>query len=147
MPKKKKQALIGPKRKKGRRSSVNKQTTSQIAHVCPVNSELSSSLSLSQTSGDDFSASLGAETNQHEYLDDVGDPRNKDFDAPLHCLLNDSTEEGATLPKTARNIAIAYLFIKVYGAKEPSEWRGQHDIQKRLGKLLILLLLLVFCQF
>lgn len=55
-----------------------------------------------------------------------------DIDPQLECLLEGTTETGECLPTHARNIAIAYLFVKVFQVPDESEWKGHGGVQTKI---------------
>jgi hypothetical protein len=56
------------------------------------------------------------------------DDQQQRMDAATNCLLAGAVEEGDTLHPNARNLAIAYLFLEVHRAPEPTEWKGRDPI-------------------
>jgi hypothetical protein len=58
------------------------------------------------------------------------------MDAATQCLLAGAVEVGDTLHPNARNLAIAYLFLEVHGAPEPTEWKGHGNVQTQIRKSL-----------
>jgi hypothetical protein len=58
------------------------------------------------------------------------------MEAATHCLLAGAVEVGDTLHPNARNLAIAYLFLEVHRAPEPTEWKGHGNVQTQIRKSL-----------
>jgi hypothetical protein len=62
--------------------------------------------------------------------------KQQQMDAATQCLLAGAVEVGDTLHPNARNLAIAYLFLEVHGAPEPTEWKGHGNVQTQIRKSL-----------
>jgi hypothetical protein len=58
------------------------------------------------------------------------------MDAATQCLLAGAVEVGDTLHPNARNLAIAYLFLEVHRAPEPTEWKWHGNVQMQIRKSL-----------
>jgi hypothetical protein len=69
---------------------------------------------------------------------DVDDNKDEQqwMDAAMHCLLAGVVEVGDTLRLNVHNLAIAYLFLEVHCAPEPTEWKGHGNVQTQIHKSL-----------
>jgi hypothetical protein len=92
--------------------------------------------SVPEIDADADSSSTASSTATSTASSTANNDEQQQMDAATHCLLAGAVEVGDTLHPNARNLAIAYLFLEVHGAPEPTEWKGHGNVQTQIRKSL-----------